>query len=325
MKKDNLLKLVGYLHNGKSHVCKDSGDNWLITNCVLAPYTHGKGTDRKPSMSICHTKGQSYYTCFTCGHGGSLISLVNKLAIFSGKDYSELKNKLLALDATSINGFDETYEVQDHKPEPVDEALYMKVFHSIMQYPEAMSYLKSRGVSLDTALRVDLRYDPEDMRILFPVYDKEHFYGFSGRAIVDMPDKPRILDYANLPKKEVVLGLKFYNKGRPLVLVEGLFAWLHLIEIGAEHLYNPIATLGSKVGKYKTELIASLGETVYLCFDNDKAGREASIKLKAELGTYVPVLEVEYPENKDDVDDFSLEDLVAGINKNRAMHKATIW
>lgn len=142
---------------------------------------------------------------------------------------------------------------------------------------------------------LQLLYDPDEMRILFPVFDfRKELYGFSGRSILsdkeidDLNNRGRyrteyrkIRDYTGLPKEKLLLGEHLIDPKKPLWIVEGLFAFAHMIEIGMQVIANPIATLGSRMSSYQKDLIVDYNVPAYLAYDNDAAG---------EIGIYGPAV-----------------------------------
>jgi hypothetical protein len=154
---------------------------------------------------------------------------------------------------------------------PLDETIYMGVYPHAWDYDTSRAYLLRRGVSEQTAVKLELRYDQSQERVLFPVRRGEGLYGFSGRAIYEGASI-RVKDYLGLQKRHFVLGEHLWQAGKPLVIVEGLFAYAHLHEIGCSDNYNIGALLGSSMTQHKAACVKSLDETVYLLLDNDPAG-----------------------------------------------------
>ena len=144
------------------------------------------------------------------------------------------------------------------------------------------------------------------------------FYGFTGRAI-DPGIQPKVKDYFGLPKRFLILGEHLWQNGRPLIIVEGLFAYAHLIKLGVAA--NVGAILGSAMTREKAARIIDLGERTYLLNDNDtggdiglygtptpEGGREtngAIDMLTEQVALYVPV----WPEGKIDPDELTRKEV----------------
>lgn len=303
---------------------------WLHARCPLAPWTHPRGHDRRPSFGVkVEREGLSAYSCFTCGHKGRISSLCRVLGNYRHGDPHHYE--ALARDADAADGgavLESDYEREDcgpPDPEPMDEDFFHSMFPSAQQVPEAKAYLRSRHVSVWTIESLGLLADPEDCRVLFPVRDRAGLlYGYSGRTWADRD--PKVRDYC-YPKRHFVLGEERWRPGdpeahsdwwartRPLVLVEGLFAYAHMVELRVERICNVGALLGSTMTREKADRILELGAPVYLFLDDDVGGdsgiygrlqrdgsrQDGAVDLLRDLPLAVP----RWPEGKTDPDELS--------------------
>jgi hypothetical protein len=238
------------------------------------------------------------------------------------EDYSKLAIRAdLAETPREFPAFEEESFATVAKPEPLNEAAYDGLYPPAWEVEAAREYLISRKIGEATAITIGLLYDEEERRILFPIRDKKNrLYGFSGRSILPKnmfpPGYPRHRDY-NFRKEHFLLGEHLYQKGKPIWLVEGLFAYARMVEIGARKYVNPIAPMMSSLSVFQKEKLVDFGETVYVCFDPDQAGDIGMFgpirngehigggvidKIKKELTVMVPP----YPEELTDIDDVTL-------------------
>lgn len=325
MKKSKLEALIKSIN--PRAVIKDSGD-YLMTNCPLAPWTHASGRDGKPSCSFKSTKESSFFVCFTCNTSGNLHKLIDFLEQYKGQSLPNLRDYVLTHEHVECDAFEDSVLLEEEVIEVLDYNFYKSLFESCKDYTEASSYLTARGVSLGVAERVGLQYDPEERRILAPVFDEDkNFYGFTSRKVTQ-DSRSKTLDYAGLPKTNLYLGLQFYKPGKPIFLVEGLFDWLNIIQSGVMKYATPIASLGVGMSNNKVTKLANLGEKVFLCFDNDSAGQEAINKengLYDRLSSVVPVEVVSYPENLLEPEQFNRDHIFDIFNKKSNQQKVTIW
>jgi hypothetical protein len=224
---------------------------------------------------------------------------------------------------------------------------------SVFTSAAAISYLRRRRVTFDTVVATGLRFDPREKRILFPVFDywTGNFVGCSGRTILAgdalkrLEDdtgrpQPRIRDYLGLPKDRVILSrvrndavnrtrLPRYAMGQPhnpnsrigtyILVVEGLFAYLRLVQLGYGH--SAAALLGSVVTEGKAEIFRDLNMPTYWLTDDDAAGysclhgehdEEGNIKRHGALDMFYgefPQFELMYPAGKTDPDELVGEEL----------------
>lgn len=282
--------------NAKQH--SYNGD-WLNIRCPFAPWYHAKGTDNSPSFGIkIDADKKSVCKCFSCNTKGSLAVIAAKLGRLRGKDYSEhqhwaemteLQSKLGRPLRDWDEAIDEALTPAATAPIPDQDAL--------QEYPHAVGlpYLRKRGFNWLDVLKLDLRYDPYQKRVLFPIYDEDGlFRGFSGRSILPEAtyDKrnPKIRDYFGLPKRELLLFHRDFPRtikenhgffGRQL-FVEGLFGFGAAYQTG---FINANATLGTACTPQKIKIIIERRQPAYFLFDNDKAGEDAVLgNLNEETG-----------------------------------------
>ena len=313
---------------------------WLVAPCPFAPYLHEFGTDRNPSFNLhVNDDGYSGFNCFTCGQRGNLTKLINKLGDLRGKDYQKLSTRTLINETPEdFKDFDavDAEMLDEREISPIEQTIYLRMYPLASETPEAVEYLKSRKVTRHAAELLDLRYDPDQRRTLFPVYDWEKkLYGFTGRSILSDDEIAalnskayrKVKDYAGLPKDALLLGEHLARDGYPMLVVEGLFALLHVVSRGACEYSNPVATMGSHLSDTQRDRLADHDAPVFMLYDNDKAGREGLWGPQRKDGSHegggaidklrphVPVLTCTYPDgvdDPDDLDDFEIKAMVAG-------------
>lgn len=321
----NEQALTAILRKLGIHEFKRQRSGWLDFHCPLAPYTHRSGTDRSMSAGVkISPTGVSAWVCHACKHHGRVSSLVLKVQRFTGHMVPGLLREAemaeVLPDLSSDYGEFERPPVTEQ--EPLSDAVCDGLYPPANDIPEAVAYLDRRGIDRVTADSLGLVYDDGQSRILFPVRDRNHgLWGFSGRAI--LPEtKPKIRDYFGLPKRRLILGEERWRPDRPVIVVEGLFGYAHLVQIGAEQRYNVGALLGSAMTPEKAAILRAWDENVYLLLDNDEAGdlglfgpvlpdgsREQEKSAVHQLQGYVPVYVPVWPDGKDDPDQLTLEEL----------------
>lgn len=176
----------------------------------------------------------------------------------------------------------------------------------------AVDYLKGRGILGETARDFMLGYAPEDwqilsshfdthllceagmlalkndhyyerfrQRIMFPIRNKRgHIIGFGGRILKDDPKQPKYLNSPETPlfhKSNEVYGLyELLKKNvRParILVVEGYMDVVTLAQYGIPYA---VAALGTSLSATQLQLLFRSTPEVILCFDGDKAGKEAA-------------------------------------------------
>jgi DNA primase len=322
----NIIEVLNSIGLKPSHRNKD----WIQLPCPFAGRDHPNGSDRKPSFGIhINDKGESGFHCFSCkSKGPRLSSLVRKVAHLRNEDYDKL-----AMKADSLEVCVESVPF-DYSPissdEPLDPSIFEGLYDPIKDSKEAKKYLKDRGVSLDAAKTMDLVFDPDQRRILFPVKgSRGEVYGFSGRG-VSSEVFPKVRDYNGLNKSNHLLGHENLTKSKPVLLVEGLFAYARMVELGVHFFVEPVASLGSSLSDEQAEILKANEQPVYILYDNDEAGdigiygkfrkgtkikeaKGAIDKLSEEVTVYIPD---PWPDGKDDPDDLTLEELEVMIDNS---------
>jgi hypothetical protein len=338
MQRTQVLEFTAMLSLGPP--ARDSTAEWLKFPCPFAPFKHANGRDRKPSFGIrCSEDDDSAFHCFACHEKGPLVRLPIDLGHLRGGDFgpyqaiSQQIKQTEFIKKTIVRPWIEEPEIYEASsqdklvwPDPAREFEY----YSAAGHP----YLRERGISWATAIALGLRFDPYQRRILFPVKDRAgRFAGFTGRAIdrpyretddgpIDRAGNPflKVRDYFGLRKRDFLLGedrcrartgIYVADNKRPsrtgrgatrVVLVEGLFDYAYLTELGVR---NVLALMGSALTPVKAEKLMAY-DGVILFLDNDAAGYQAQADITAQLFKKVPLVEVKYPDGFDGADPASL-------------------
>ena len=261
--------------------------------------------------------------CFGCGEGGDVLDFVQRIEDLS------LPEAIRRLDASPPTTTPVRHATRErhHRDavSPHDPALLTAAARyyagELWSRPEARAYLASRGVGPGTARRLGLGYAPgAGLRAALASagFPGERFTTgglFTGRGerfagMVVVPEiaggrvrwlagrainpgrSPR---FQSLPRSKPVLGLgRLGAAPQAVVVAEGLFDWLVLSEWGLP----ACAALGTR-GLERIAAALSGCPRVFLAFDNDEAGREATAALAGLLGRRAAV--VELPEGVADV------------------------
>lgn len=322
----NEPNLRALLRDLRIPIIHKNGKGWAVCACPFAPFQHELGIDRNPSFFVrINPTGYSGFNCYSCHEKGNLHKLITKLAYYRDEDYDSLV--IRALRKEIPDRFDEWEEHRGavlEAMDPLDVELHYRMYASAWDDKEARSYLKRREISREACDTLQLRFDPDSKRIMFPVRDFEGgLYGFSGRTILPTNDRrPKVRDYAGLKKERCLLGENLIDPDKPMLLVEGLFALARMVAIGARKYVNPVASMGSVLSAHQANILADFSQPVYLLYDldfagdqgifgafNKKEGRFMGGGAFDKLKPHVPTLVCEYPEGREDPDSFMLDDL----------------
>ena len=267
----SILTKLGIQVQGKS------GD-WVQAPCPFAPFFHSSGKDLHPSFTAkIDPHDSSYYYCHACKMHGRISSLARALGhhrhssllyydvIIAEADQADQENVIFA-------DYEDRFSHRDSPQEPLVEEIFDNMYLNPVIFPEAHTYLHERGISDRTSDTLGLRWDERQERILFPIRSPGgSLMGFSGRSINDGNTTPKIRDYAGLKKRQHILGSHRWRQDkRPLIIVEGLFGYAHLVELGVEKVADVGAILGSTLSDKKRDLIIDRNTRTILLIDDDE-------------------------------------------------------
>lgn len=265
---------------------------WLTVSCPFAPFTHAKSRDDNPSFGITVNEGgPSYYKCLACQKKGRLAGLPTLLAGYRKKDYRKLRLwaeevELEIKVARPVPDWEDSDPLQSIAEDKRQET---RAKGSVGAYPLALGsrYLFSRGMTALDIMRLNVRYDVWQKRVLFPVYGSDDtFAGFTGRKALDRkkwPKRdPKVRDYFGLDKRKLFLGLKGEQPGRSII-TEGLFDYSRMVSLGFP---NAKAILGTAMTREKIDMLIDRGDPQYFFMDNDQAGWQALFGIPDGDGGY---------------------------------------
>jgi len=153
-------------------------------------------------------------------------------------------------DAFSLSNSSNENDVYDPYAEipyvPFSET-WLSSFPSVIGYPKALEYLKTRSISLDVAMALDLRFDASKNLICFPMrdYKTQAITGLRGRNIIhNAGTTPKLRDnilsrnkhfwYLNGDagkSKDPWLNEHSVDFSKPIIVVEGIFDLLKVAEV----------------------------------------------------------------------------------------------
>jgi DNA primase len=140
-------------------------------------------------------------------------------------------------------------------------------------------------------------YDKFRNRIMYPIIDtRSRVIGFGGRVLDET--MPKYLNSKETPifnKGNHIYGLNLLNKfsdRKRIILVEG---YMDVIALFNNKINYGVASLGTALTENQAKLLKRYGENVYICFDSDLAGINATNKaieilLKEEINPKIITL-----------------------------------
>ena len=266
--------------------------------------------EKTPSFTVSPQK--QFYHCFGCGaHGSAIGFLMN----YEGLEFVDAVEDLARHAGLQVP------REASRGPRPsadlfgILESASAWYQAQLKKSPEAIEYLKGRGLSGEICAYFDIgfapsgwdqlikelgtdekrlgllkragmlsqgksgEYDKFRHRIMFPIHDRRgRVIGFGGRALDD--DGPK---YLNSPETEL------FHKGRELY---GLYlarksqarldrilvveGYMDVVALAQFGFTNCVATLGTATTGEQAELLFRAADQVIYCFDGDRAGRKAA-------------------------------------------------
>lgn len=293
MDRDSIVEFLKELEG--PNVPVEHHAEWVSVPCPLRTHTHKPGGDAKSFGVHVQDSGESLFNCFTCKNKGSLAHLLGLMEYYTGEDHDKLKEEVESgefMSASIPEWGSKGSVIREVLGEPLSEE-YLELYEEVIGH----KYLNKRHVSDRAAKKAGLLVDPGDSkgdeRILFPVRDVcNRLHGFTGRAVSDTVD-PKSRDYFGLKKRLLLLGAHLIKKKHKyVVLVEGPFDYLNLLQYG----YPAVALMHSSLTESQADILKELGKPVVLMLDGDTAGRQGGLDIANMLDQFLPVFTTEYPE-----------------------------
>ncbi len=271
-------------------------------------------TEKSPSFTVSPTK--QFYHCFGCGAHGTAIGFMMEYSgmgfVDAVKDLAQSVGMQVPEEARS----EYTQRRAEEGPDLLGVLLQAAQFYrnQLKDAPQAIEYLKRRGLSGEIAKRFGIGYAPDGWqnlgqvfadysdkalhvaglvkqneegrrydvfrdRIMFPIVDvKGNIIGFGGRVLGDGEPK-----YLNSPETPV------FEKGRELY---GLFharrairdagcvivveGYMDVVALAQAGVEYAVATLGTATTPNHVQKLLRQSDEIVFCFDGDAAGRRAA-------------------------------------------------
>ena len=288
--------------------------------------------DTNPSLSVSREK--QIYKCFVCGEAGNVFNFLMKYENISFyESVSRIGNEIGIEVKTNIiknnkeDKYKNLYDIYElakifyqnnllsHEGLEAREYLekrkltmeIIKEFEiglSLNKRDKLTSLLVKQGYNIDTLNEIGLtsgEFDTYINRVIFPLHDiNGRVNGFSGR-IYHGESTNKYLNTKETPIFKKGENIFNYKRAKDevrrsgfVIVMEGFMAVIRAYTIGIK---NCIALMGTSLTSDQINLIKKLNNNVYLCFDGDKAGVNATInngKMFMENGFNVKRIPLSY-------------------------------
>jgi DNA primase len=257
----------------------------ISISCPLAPFTHQKGVDHRPSMSVWFGDDPHFH-CFACHEHGKIWELVDTLGrLRKDGDLVKLADALCAADTPTLSGrlssayrnVDDWVRSGKSVPDAKLPLTLLEPLPPVADSPHAADYCRARLWDESVCRDYNLRYDPLYHRVVFPVFNRDkHLVGAQGRYVClgELPE--RVQKYYNYYgfSKGLYLGGVDHVPGRPryVWVVEGFGDLLHCAPFVRAAGDGIVTTFGASVGAVQARKLITLDTTVVVLYDGDTAG-----------------------------------------------------
>ena len=305
-------------------------------------------SEKTPSFSVAPDK--QIYHCFGCGAGGNVFSFIVEHEKISFIEAVQQLGQKYGIQVDYQSGpsnkiFSSLYKVHDLAVKLYHNTLYSE------KGKAALDYLYNRGLNDNTIKTYQIGFAPDSWdtltntikslsfnddvydktglfiktdrgwrdrfrsRIMFPIFHQSGKPIAFGGRIFNHDDPAKYLNSPETPlyrKSEVFYGLHktrdSIRKFSTAVLVEGYTDFLQLVQLG---IPNVVALSGTALGINHASQIRKFASKVYLAYDGDEAGINATLRAGYVLfQAGIEPLVIPVPSDKDP-DDWVRE---AGVN-----------
>ncbi len=275
-------------------------------------------TEKTPSFTVSPSK--QFYHCFGCGAHGSAIRFLSE---HTGASFPEAVRTLAAGVGLSVpeaprspqqRAAERERRAEGSRQRQVLQQAQAHYRSALKQAPEAIDYLKRRGLSGEVAARFGLgwasrdrrglasvfahyedpalleaglviesddgrRHDRFRGRVMFPIHDRRgQLIGFGGRLIEAGEPK-----YLNSPETSLFSkGNELYglHEARAGIQAEGCVlvveGYMDVVALAQYGLSNAVATLGTATTTAHLQKLRRASDRIVFSFDGDQAGRKAA-------------------------------------------------
>jgi DNA primase catalytic core len=294
--------------------------------------------DTSPSLSISFKGNIWLWHCFGCGSKGTVIDFVMRK---EGLSFKEAYRKLSQYQKTEVRG--QRTEARVQKREEIvqnvglnPQELLNKVadfYHSTFKEDRrGLEYLAKRGISeqsiyldfklgfvngslkktlpdngpiIDSLKQLGLLNERGNEHfyncVVFPIFDEDgNTVSFYGRSL-----EGKLHLYLAGPHRGV-FNSKVLRTNKRIFLTESIIDALSLCQVGLKETISLYGTNGLTQGHIELFQKYRTGE-IYLCLDNDEAGKDATLKIAERLaGLGIKSYQLGLPEGIKDLNDYLL-------------------
>jgi len=310
-------KIVQFLETvGVTNAQKFKRNGWVISRCPLGPWRHENGVSGPEVFGVRIDNGDPFCRCFACNHHGSLGGLVQTIAKLKKDQPVEGFN--LAQAQQLVYEAEETVEFDFDIP-GIEDVLasrkdrftefpdwWLETFPPALDVSWARAYLEDRRVSPARAEKLDLRCDPNQHRVCFPVRDfAGRLMGLHGRAIShETEPRYRMYTYMKTNNPLIWLGESWVDLDKPIIVVEGPFDMTSVMRVYG----NTVTPLFATPSLEKLRRMSDALEWITI-FDRGAGGDRGRQRVTEALGKDHVIHHLHPPKGRKDPGEMTVEEL----------------
>lgn len=299
---DDLLNRVDIIEviDARVPLKKKGKDYW-----ACCPF-HG---EKSPSFSV--NQNKQFYYCFGCHQSGNAIGFLMDYDHMEYVEAIETLAQQLGIEVPHEQG--QAPRQQTRGLEPLYDTLQSCSDYyqqQLKQSPEAIEYLKQRGIGGQTARDFAIGYAPSGWnnlqgdhkllvdggmliekdngqtydrfrhRLMFPIRDRRgRTIAFGGR-VFSAEDNPKYLnspETAVFHKGDEIYGV--YELKKAVTNIDRIFVtegYMDVVALAEHGFKTAVATLGTAINNAQIEKLFRICKTLIFCFDGDAAGIKAA-------------------------------------------------
>lgn len=266
----------------------------ITCSCPFAA-NHARG-DKRPSFGISVSKG--VYNCFSCGESGNLTMLAERTLGMTRVEAMEAVYRDLTPAEALAMMQSPGYEPSRVTPMEFDISKWSKNKHK---------YWAKRGFNEETIGKWQLGYDPQENRVVVPIYFKKELVGWTKRALDDVT-KPKWSHSNGVPMSKVLFGMDAFS-GESAILVEAPLSAIMLDQYGIK---GAVASFGASLSDEQAVLLRTNYNNVLIFYDPDEAGARGTEKAIKKLEKFMSVYVVQ--QTRDDPAAMTKEECLEAIS-----------
>jgi DNA primase len=274
--------------------------------------------EKTPSFHVNPEK--QLYHCFGCGAGGNVFTFImamEKLDFVEAVKFLAERAGMALPQTTDAEEFIRSKSRRERIYQINRETA--RYYHRMLFSPEggqALSYLKSRGLDLNTIRKFGIGYAPDGWenakqhllglgfeeelliqsgivvsskgrtydrfrnRVIFPIIKPRGLVvGFGGRVLDD--SLPKYLNSPESPvfhKSSTLFGLNLIRAGSSLDHMIIAEGYMDVVTLHQFGFKNAVASLGTSLTQHQAKLIRRYTQQVYIAYDGDVAGQKATLR-----------------------------------------------